>query len=299
MQAAWEKLDVPQCGYCQSGQVMAAAALLAKNKKPTDADIDAAMTRHPLPLRHLSTHPRRDQGSGEDARLTETPMTTPTLINASRRDFLAGGTGLLLGLYLPDRRGPGRRAGDAPVPPRRRRRLRAERLRAHRQRQHRHRHRQAPGDGPGRLHRPRDHRRRRARRRVGAGQGRGRAGRRRALQQPVLGPGAGHRRLDGDRQLLGSAAQRRRRRPRDAGGRRRQAVERRADDDRREERRGVTAAATGRRRSASSPRPPDAKPVPDRGQAQGPEGLRVHRQARAAQGHEGQEQRQRACSPPT
>jgi isoquinoline 1-oxidoreductase subunit alpha len=43
VQAAWEKLDVPQCGYCQSGQVMAAAALLAKNKRPSDADIDAAM----------------------------------------------------------------------------------------------------------------------------------------------------------------------------------------------------------------------------------------------------------------
>ncbi len=43
VQAAWEKLDVPQCGYCQSGQVMSAAALLAKKKKPTDADIDAAL----------------------------------------------------------------------------------------------------------------------------------------------------------------------------------------------------------------------------------------------------------------
>ena len=43
VQAAWEKLDVPQCGYCQSGQVMAATALLAKNKRPTDADIDTAM----------------------------------------------------------------------------------------------------------------------------------------------------------------------------------------------------------------------------------------------------------------
>jgi isoquinoline 1-oxidoreductase alpha subunit len=43
VQAAWEKLDVPQCGYCQSGQVMSAAALLAKSRKPTDADIDAAM----------------------------------------------------------------------------------------------------------------------------------------------------------------------------------------------------------------------------------------------------------------
>jgi isoquinoline 1-oxidoreductase alpha subunit len=44
VQAAWEKLDVPQCGYCQSGQVMAAAALLAKKKRPTDADIDEAMS---------------------------------------------------------------------------------------------------------------------------------------------------------------------------------------------------------------------------------------------------------------
>jgi len=44
VQAAWIALEVPQCGYCQSGQVMAAAALLAANKKPSDADIDAAMT---------------------------------------------------------------------------------------------------------------------------------------------------------------------------------------------------------------------------------------------------------------
>ena len=43
VQAAWEKLDVPQCGYCQSGQIMSAAGLLAKKKKPSDADIDAAM----------------------------------------------------------------------------------------------------------------------------------------------------------------------------------------------------------------------------------------------------------------
>ncbi len=43
VQAAWEKLDVPQCGFCQSGQVMSATALLAKKKKPTDADIDSAM----------------------------------------------------------------------------------------------------------------------------------------------------------------------------------------------------------------------------------------------------------------
>jgi isoquinoline 1-oxidoreductase alpha subunit len=43
VQAAWRKLDVVQCGYCQSGQIMSAAALLAAKRKPTDADIDAAM----------------------------------------------------------------------------------------------------------------------------------------------------------------------------------------------------------------------------------------------------------------
>jgi isoquinoline 1-oxidoreductase subunit alpha len=44
VQAAWQRLDVPQCGYCQSGQVMAATALLRAKKRPTDADIDAAMS---------------------------------------------------------------------------------------------------------------------------------------------------------------------------------------------------------------------------------------------------------------
>jgi isoquinoline 1-oxidoreductase alpha subunit len=44
IQKAWSAVDVPQCGYCQSGQIMAAAALLKCNPKPTDADIDAAMT---------------------------------------------------------------------------------------------------------------------------------------------------------------------------------------------------------------------------------------------------------------
>jgi isoquinoline 1-oxidoreductase subunit alpha len=43
VQLAWLELDVPQCGYCQAGQMMSAAALLAKNAKPTDQDIDAAM----------------------------------------------------------------------------------------------------------------------------------------------------------------------------------------------------------------------------------------------------------------
>jgi isoquinoline 1-oxidoreductase alpha subunit len=44
IQAAWIKHDVPQCGYCQSGQIMSATALLAGNARPSDADIDAAMS---------------------------------------------------------------------------------------------------------------------------------------------------------------------------------------------------------------------------------------------------------------
>jgi aerobic-type carbon monoxide dehydrogenase small subunit (CoxS/CutS family) len=44
VQRAWIALDVPQCGYCQSGQIMAAAALLARNPQPTDVDIDQAMS---------------------------------------------------------------------------------------------------------------------------------------------------------------------------------------------------------------------------------------------------------------
>ncbi len=44
VQAAWIAHDVPQCGYCQSGQIMSAVSLLEKNKAPTDADIDAAMS---------------------------------------------------------------------------------------------------------------------------------------------------------------------------------------------------------------------------------------------------------------
>ncbi|PWT98412.1 MAG: (2Fe-2S)-binding protein [Terriglobia bacterium] len=43
VQIAWQEIDVPQCGYCQAGQMMSAAALLAKNPKPSDKDIDTAM----------------------------------------------------------------------------------------------------------------------------------------------------------------------------------------------------------------------------------------------------------------
>jgi isoquinoline 1-oxidoreductase alpha subunit len=55
VQAAWEAESVPQCGYCQSGQVMAATALLAANKAPSDADIDAAMSGN---ICRCATYPR-------------------------------------------------------------------------------------------------------------------------------------------------------------------------------------------------------------------------------------------------
>jgi isoquinoline 1-oxidoreductase alpha subunit len=44
LQRAWREIDVPQCGYCQAGQIMSAAALLKRNPKPTNADIDSAMS---------------------------------------------------------------------------------------------------------------------------------------------------------------------------------------------------------------------------------------------------------------
>jgi isoquinoline 1-oxidoreductase subunit alpha len=55
LQKAWIKHDVPQCGYCQSGQLMSAAALLSKNKNPSDADIDAAMSGN---ICRCGTYPR-------------------------------------------------------------------------------------------------------------------------------------------------------------------------------------------------------------------------------------------------
>ena len=54
VQKAWLQLQVPQCGYCQSGQIMAAAALLSSNKNPSDKDIDAAMTN----ICRCGTYPR-------------------------------------------------------------------------------------------------------------------------------------------------------------------------------------------------------------------------------------------------
>jgi aerobic-type carbon monoxide dehydrogenase small subunit (CoxS/CutS family) len=55
VQKAWLELDVPQCGYCQSGQIMTASALLAQNPAPSDADIDSAMAGN---ICRCGTYPR-------------------------------------------------------------------------------------------------------------------------------------------------------------------------------------------------------------------------------------------------
>jgi isoquinoline 1-oxidoreductase alpha subunit len=67
VQAAWLKLDVVQCGYCQSGQVMAATALLQATPKPSDADIDAAMTN----ICRCATYQRIRAAVHEASRLME------------------------------------------------------------------------------------------------------------------------------------------------------------------------------------------------------------------------------------
>jgi aerobic-type carbon monoxide dehydrogenase small subunit (CoxS/CutS family) len=69
VQQAWIELDVPQCGYCQSGQIMSAAALLASNPKPSDADIDSAMSGN---ICRCGTYPRIRKAIHRAAELTDT-----------------------------------------------------------------------------------------------------------------------------------------------------------------------------------------------------------------------------------
>ena len=66
LQQAWMELDVPQCGYCQAGQIMAAAALLKKNPRPTDADIDRDMSGN---LCRCASYPRIRAGIKRAAEL--------------------------------------------------------------------------------------------------------------------------------------------------------------------------------------------------------------------------------------
>jgi isoquinoline 1-oxidoreductase alpha subunit len=68
VQGVWADLDVPQCGYCQSGQIMSAVALLDGNKKPSDSDIDAAMSGN---LCRCATYARIRSAIHEAARRLE------------------------------------------------------------------------------------------------------------------------------------------------------------------------------------------------------------------------------------
>ena len=69
LQRAWQELDVPQCGYCQAGQIMTASALLTKTPNPTDADIDTAMSGN---LCRCATYNRIRAGIHAAARMTRT-----------------------------------------------------------------------------------------------------------------------------------------------------------------------------------------------------------------------------------
>jgi len=69
VQKAWLEIDVPQCGYCQSGQIMSAAALLKGNPKPSDADIDAAMSGN---ICRCGTYPRIRRAIHRAAELLDT-----------------------------------------------------------------------------------------------------------------------------------------------------------------------------------------------------------------------------------
>jgi len=68
VQKAWLEIDVPQCGYCQSGQIMSAAALLVSNPKPSDSDIDAAMSGN---ICRCGTYPRIRKAIHRAAELLE------------------------------------------------------------------------------------------------------------------------------------------------------------------------------------------------------------------------------------
>jgi isoquinoline 1-oxidoreductase subunit alpha len=79
VQRAWEEMDVPQCGYCQAGQIMSAAALLAKKPKPTDADIDTAMNGN---LCRCGTYLRIRQAVHRAAALAGGPKSVSSSNNA-------------------------------------------------------------------------------------------------------------------------------------------------------------------------------------------------------------------------
>jgi isoquinoline 1-oxidoreductase subunit alpha len=81
VQLAWTEIDVPQCGYCQAGQMMAAAALLAKKPKPSDADIDSAMNGN---LCRCGTYVRIRKAIHKAAELATTSASAKTVQTAAK-----------------------------------------------------------------------------------------------------------------------------------------------------------------------------------------------------------------------
>jgi isoquinoline 1-oxidoreductase alpha subunit len=82
LQRAWEELDVPQCGYCQAGQIMSAAALLRRTPRPTDADIDTAMSGN---LCRCATYTRIREAihrAANNATSTTAAVITPSITSA-------------------------------------------------------------------------------------------------------------------------------------------------------------------------------------------------------------------------
>ena len=80
LQLAWQEIDVPQCGYCQAGQIMSAAALLAAKPEPTDQDIDAAMNGN---LCRCGTYLRVREAIHKAASLASTRLTEAAARNGS------------------------------------------------------------------------------------------------------------------------------------------------------------------------------------------------------------------------
>jgi isoquinoline 1-oxidoreductase subunit alpha len=116
--SAWMAEDVPQCGYCHSGQIMTAAALLAENSKPSDADIDDAMAGN---ICRCGTYQRIRRAIYRAAETVAEGGKTSEIINVSRRNFakvgaLVGG-GLILDICLsfPNQRGQARAVASTPL----------------------------------------------------------------------------------------------------------------------------------------------------------------------------------------
>jgi isoquinoline 1-oxidoreductase alpha subunit len=89
LQVVWQEIDVPQCGYCQAGQIMSAAALLAKTPQPTDKDIDAAMNGN---LCRCATYLRIRQAIHKAAGMATTKIVRP---NQSASNTLPAGSNTL------------------------------------------------------------------------------------------------------------------------------------------------------------------------------------------------------------